>query len=107
HGNLYVSDFEGARVFKISPTGRLTVVAGTGERGYSGDGGRAAAARLAQPTGGAVDGKGHAAITDYANNVVREVNAAGEIRTVLGKAPSRLRHPIGVAFQGKDLFVAD
>jgi sugar lactone lactonase YvrE len=105
-GNLYVSEFAGARVVKISPDGRLAVVAGTGKQGYSGDGGRAVYARLTEPTGLALDSHGNLAIADYGSDVVREVDSSGRIRTVVGRT-ERLVHPIGVAFHRGELYVAD
>src|SRR5262245_35952249 len=45
-GNLYVSEFDGDVVDRIDPSGVLTVVAGTGVRGFSGEGGPATQAML-------------------------------------------------------------
>jgi sugar lactone lactonase YvrE len=107
NGNLYVSEFNGSRVVRISPGGQLSVVAGTGRAGYSGDNGPATQARLSQPTGLAVDSHGSLAIADYANNTVREVDSNGRIKTLLGPGSSSLDHPIGLAFRGSDLYIAD
>jgi sugar lactone lactonase YvrE len=48
-GNLYISDFNGHRVYEVNPGGTLTTVAGTGVQGFSGDGGPAPFAQLAFP----------------------------------------------------------
>src|SRR5439155_2661153 len=45
-GNLFVADSYNHRIRKISAEGIITTVAGTGTRGFSGDGGRASAAQL-------------------------------------------------------------
>src|ERR1700676_4014135 len=56
NGNLYVSDAANHRVHKISRSGAITTVAGTGYSGFSGDSGPAAAAQLNSPYGLAFDG---------------------------------------------------
>src|SRR5687767_15327293 len=50
-GNTFVVDSGKARVLRVSPAGLVTVVAGTGSHGYSGDSGPAIAAQLAAPRG--------------------------------------------------------
>src|ERR1041385_7036650 len=45
-GNVYFADLENLRVMRVSPDGILTVVAGNGILGNSGDGGRATSAAL-------------------------------------------------------------
>src|ERR1017187_2459711 len=54
-GNLYLSDTDNHRVRKISASGVITTLAGTGVAGFSGDGGPAAAAQLNLPYGLAAD----------------------------------------------------
>jgi len=54
-------------------TGMITLVAGTGEPGYSGDGGPATAAGLARPHGCGLDAAGHLYIADTHNHRVRVV----------------------------------
>jgi trimeric autotransporter adhesin len=72
--NLYISDFAGHRVFKLSPDGLLTTVAGTGAPGYSGDGGAASTAQLAFPAGLAMAFDGSLYIADSANHAVRRIS---------------------------------
>jgi len=83
-GNYYVSDYYNNRVFKVNASGTLTVLAGTGLPGYSGDGGPAAQANLSGPNGVAVDGSGNVYIADYSNQVIRMVNSSGTISTIAG-----------------------
>ena len=71
--NLYLSDFKGHRVFRLSAGGMLTTVAGTGAPGYSGDGGGAAAAQLAFPAGLTRGFDGSLYIADSANHAVRRI----------------------------------
>ena len=69
-GNLYIADFRNHRVRKVDgQTGVITTVAGTGERGFSGDGGPATAAPLSVPQGIAIDGGGNLYIADFSHRV--------------------------------------
>ena len=83
-GNLYVGDASNHRVRRIDPSGTITTVAGTGEPGYGGDGGPAAAAELYSPDGVAVDAAGNLYIADTGNHRVRRVDPGGTITTVAG-----------------------
>ncbi len=88
NGNLFVSS--GVRVFKVSPSGLLTVYAGNGVNGFGGDGGQATGASLSNPHGLAVDKQSNLYIADQANNRVRMVSAAtGIITTVAGDGTGR------------------
>jgi uncharacterized protein (TIGR03437 family) len=83
-GNLYVSDELDSIVYRISPTGKQTVVAGTGTAGNSGDGGPATQATLNEPSGLALDAMGNLYIADAKNGSVRMVNQQGVISTFAG-----------------------
>lgn len=80
-GNLYIADINNHRVRKVSPTGIITTIAGTGIGGYSGDGGLATAAKLNFPSAVAVDGNGNVIIADSGNAVIRKVDVSGIITT--------------------------
>lgn len=84
NGNLFVADAADHRVRRISADGTIHTVAGTGVRGFSGDGGDAAAARLNSPYGLAVDPQGNLYIADLGNARVRRVTPKGIISTVAG-----------------------
>src|SRR5271157_2489901 len=73
-GNLYIADTYNARIRKVTG-GTITTVAGSGNWGFSGDGGPATSASLNGPTGVAVDSAGNLYFADYWNNRVREVSA--------------------------------
>jgi uncharacterized protein (TIGR03437 family) len=73
-GNLYISDFAGHRVFRLTGDGLLTTVAGTGVPGYFGDGRPAAAAQVAFPAGLAMGFDGSLYIADSANHAVRRIS---------------------------------
>src|SRR5687767_4301936 len=49
HGNVYIADYSNHRIRRVDPAGVITTVAGTGTRGFSGDGGPATRAELAGP----------------------------------------------------------
>src|SRR6266404_548532 len=84
NGNIFVSDTLNQRVRKISNTGVMTTVAGTGSSGSSSDGGPAALAQLNYPTGLAVDRSGNLFIVESNGFRVRKVSTSGTISTVAG-----------------------
>src|SRR5262249_18960927 len=116
---------------KAMTAGSIYTVAGTGTRGFSGDGGPAAAAKLNVPYGVAVDGAGNLVVADTFSDRIRVVAAgpgtaygqamtAGHIYTVAGGAgagfggdrgpgvAAKLRKPGAVAVDaGGDLVIAD
>jgi sugar lactone lactonase YvrE len=63
-GNVYIADSYNHRIRKVDRTGTITTVAGTGEGGFSGDGGPATSARLRLPAAVAVDQKGNLYIAE-------------------------------------------
>ena len=83
-GNLYIADYWNNRVRKVNTAGIITTVAGTGAMGYTGDGSPATAATLDLPCGITFDAAGNLYIADEQNNVIRKVNTAGIITTVVG-----------------------
>ncbi len=120
-GNLYISDTENNRVRKVDKDGIITTVAGSGKRGYSGDGGPATKAALKDPWGIAVDEEGNVFFSDHHNSVVRKIDKNGTITTVAGtgktgfnreKGPATkvmLHEPVGL-FVDQDagiLYIAD
>ncbi len=86
-GNVYIADTANNRVRKVSATGLVTTVAGTGVAGYSGDGGPAIDAQLNSPEGVAVDNSGHIWIADTRNGRIRLVTIGGNILTPAGGEP--------------------
>jgi hypothetical protein len=71
-------------VRKVSSTGVITRVTGTGTSGYSGDNGLAIDAELNSPEGVAVTADGGFLFADTGNYVVRKVSSAGVITRVAG-----------------------
>ena len=86
-GNAYLVLREGNSVYQLDIEGnRLQRIAGTGERGYTGDGGPAISATFNGPKGIAYSGQDHCLyIVDTENHVIRRMSlATGVIDTVLG-----------------------
>jgi uncharacterized protein (TIGR03437 family) len=74
-GNIYISDLQNLRVFKVNVSGIIATFAGNGTAGFSGDGGPAASAQLDGPAGLAVDAAGSVYISDAVGNRLRKVSA--------------------------------
>ena len=83
-GTIFVSDNGNQRIRRVDTSGTISTYAGTGESGFSGDGGPATNARLDNPAGVNVDGAGNLYIADRDNNRVRRVSPSGIITTVAG-----------------------
>ena len=84
-GDLYLALREGNAIYQVDGKSlSLHHVAGTGEQGYSGDGGQARLARLGGPKGLAWS-RDLLYVADTENHVIREIALkTGVIRTVLG-----------------------
>jgi len=87
-GNIYFADANNYCVRKIDTSGIITTIAGTGVRGYSGDGGLAVEARLYRVLGVQVDASGNVYMVDTSNNRIRKVNTSGIITTFAGNGES-------------------
>jgi sugar lactone lactonase YvrE len=119
-GNVFVADTENSVVGRIAANGLLTIMAGNGIAGYSGDGGPATSASLNSPRGIAIDGLGNLYIADCLNHRVRKVNSAGIITTIAGSGSygfggdgglgvtAQLNQPLAVAVDvAGNLYIAD
>src|SRR5258706_397172 len=87
-GNVYIADTGNNRIRKVDTNGVITTVAGNGTYGYSGEGGQAIGAQLADASGVAVDSVGNLYIADTANSRIRKVDTGGMIITVAGNGGS-------------------
>lgn len=121
-GDLIFSDTFNHRICQIDTrTATITTIAGTGERGFSGDGGPATRATLNEPYGVVVDKTGILYFADRLNGRVRTVSTSGTITTLAGdgsgqysgdNGPSTkagLAEPNGLALDADHarLFIAD
>ena len=115
HGTIYVADFNNNRVRAINTTsgtitiagvvvqpGTIQTVVGTGQAGFSGDGGPPINAQIFGPTGLTLDAAGDLFIADADNNRVRVVNVQSNSITVLGVnvAPGTIQTVAGNGIEG-------
>lgn len=123
-GNMYVLDNQFSRVLKVDhTTGKMSVYAGNGTTGFSGDGAIATNAQMNGPSGMCIDSANNLFIADSDNNVIREVTAAnGFMHTFAGvqttnpsfggdgaaATGAHFHFPDGCAFDSKgNLYIAD
>ena len=84
-GDLLIADTGNHQIRRVfMTTGIIVTVAGTGNQGFSGDGGQATQASLDRPEGVALDVFGRMFIADTGNHRVRSVAPNGVISTLAG-----------------------
>ncbi len=96
-GNYYFSDQDNHLVYRVTPEGRLHVIAGNGFAGFSGDGGLATRASLNEPRGIALDRQGGVLFVDFNNQRIRRIARDGTISTYAGGGQSVLGRIGGIA----------
>lgn len=119
-GALLIADTGNHCLRRIDSRGIITTIAGTGSRGYSGDGSPAKRALMDSPTGISVDKAGNIYVADTGNNCIRKIDARGIITTLAGDwnaeylgdglpgKSARLNGPRGVCADGAgNLYIAD
>lgn len=120
-GALYVCDTNNHVIRRISRDGVITTVAGTGKKGYSGDGGLALSATLNEPYEVRFDRQGNLFFVERLNHIVRRVDAnTKRIATVAGDGQAgfagdggpavnaRLNQPHSIQFDAQgDLYICD
>ncbi len=131
-GNIYFAELGNDKIRRIGTNGVLTTLAGTGTRGFSGDGGPAIAAALnlssddpkyglieGYPSGVVVAPSGDIYLADTFNNRIRKVSPQSIITTIAGSGPAgfsgdggpataaMLDSPTGLALDRNNLYIAD
>jgi adhesin/invasin len=125
-GNLLFADSSNNLIRKIDTDGVVTRIAGKPpvdglpQRGYSGDGGPATDALLANPVDLAMADDGTLYFTDVDNHCVRAIDPDGTIRSVVGVCgeagyagdggsidEALLKYPFGLELDGDTLYIAD
>ena len=120
-GALWFCEYSGQRVRKITPDGKIHIVAGTGQKGYTGDGGPALQATFNLPHEIRFDRDGNFYIADMVNSAIRKVDAkTGVITTFAGTGKpgysgdggpanaAQLKQPHSIQFDpAGDLYICD
>lgn len=84
-GNVYVLERNGHALRVVDAAGKIRTVAGTGQKGFSGDGGPALAATFNGPKFLAIDAADDVLIVDTENHVIRKyLPREGKVVTVIG-----------------------
>ena len=84
-GNTYIAEREGNGVRKVDANGVMSTLAGTGERGYDGDGGPALTATWGAPKAIRCDSNDNVVVVDTENHAIRRIDAStGIVTTIAG-----------------------
>ncbi|MDT0567715.1 RICIN domain-containing protein [Streptomyces sp. DSM 3412] len=120
-GTLYIVEYGGHRIRKVTTDGKISTVAGTGSAGRGAEGVSAVSAALSHPRGIAVDTAGDLYIADSGNNRIRKITMAdGKVHTFAGTGAAtyggdgglataaHLYSPFDVVVDGADnVYIAD
>ncbi len=119
-GNVYIANIDNHYVRRVDAAGTVSVIAGTWEPGYGGDGGRAVEAQLSFPADVSVDHAGNVYIADTGNHRIRRIDTMGTITTIAGTGKpgyggdggpaveAQLASPFALTVDSSgDLYVAD
>lgn len=115
-GNLYVADMLAHRILKITSTGTVSTLAGSGISGQSN--GNGTGASFSFPDSVAVDASGNVYVADTSNHMIRKISPSGEVTTLAGSttpgstngmgAAASFRNPSGITTDASgNVYVAD
>lgn len=114
--NLYVADRDGNRIRKVTLTGTVSTIAGTGVAGLFN--GNAMNAQFSSPSDVALDESGNIYVADYTYNSIRKISTSGLVTTLAGSAfngwkdgngtAADFNNPVSIEFSSsKGLYVLD
>ncbi len=108
-GNIYIAEPNQNKIRKIDKiTNAISLIAGTGAAGYSGDGGLAVNAQINDVSSVQFDKNGNLFFADYLNNVVRKIDMiTGIITTVAGNGNGASSTPGGYSGDGGPAILAE
>lgn len=115
-GNVYVSDLGNNAIYKITSSGMVTILAGSGTAGYVNGNGSTAAFNA--PQGLVADASGNVYVADQGNNRIRKITSAGVVSTLAGTgaggningdgSTAMFNRPYGLAIDASgNLYVTD
>lgn len=94
-GNVYVADKDNNAIRKITPTGLVSTLAGSGSAGFNN--GIGSAATFNKPSSVAVDRTSNVFVADSGNHVIRKITPDGVVSTLAGSGSPGSRSGIGIA----------
>ena len=93
-GNVYAASSEGNLIYKIIPSGEVSIFAGSGNAGFIDANGTAA--QFNSPTGVATDASGNVYVADSNNHAIRKITPTGDVSTIAGSGNAGYKDANGV-----------